>query len=210
MKKIALLLLAWLFTQNLASQSIDLNEQLKSEGITVVNRGISEFGPEAIELDARPGDGLALLDNIEFNNGTILIEILGENSPGRSFVGFAFNIQNDSTYEAVYFRPFNFVAKNDPGKSRMSQYIYHPHYPWFKLREERTGEFEGEIKNPPSPEEWFLAKIVLTPDKVIVYVNDDDVPVLEVTRLSNHKSAKIGLWTGNESSGRFRNLTLIE
>lgn len=76
------------------------------------------------------------------------------------------------------------------------------------MRQERTDEFEGELKTPPSPDDWFLDKIKLTDDKIIVYVNNESDPVLEVNRLTDPNSTKIALWTGNGSSGRFRNLVL--
>lgn len=192
------------------SQSIDLAEQLRSNKITVVNRQVSEYESDGIELSAREGDGLAILDLVEFDNGTIQLEIKGENTPGRSFVGLAFNIENDTTYEAVYFRPFNFVSEEAIRRSHMAQYIYHPVFTWYKLRQERTDEFEGELPAPPEPDGWFTAKISFTDDKVIVFVNEQSEPVFEIERLSVFNSSKIGLWVGNGSSGRFRNLVAFK
>jgi hypothetical protein len=189
-------------------QEINLSEHLNSNYIKVVNRQISEYEIDGVELDAKEGDGLAILDSINFIRGTIYLEIKGENAPGRSFVGLAFNIQNDSTYEAVYFRPFNFVAEEPSRKSHMIQYISHPIHTWYKLRQERTNEFEGELITPPSPEDWFLAKIELLDDKVMVYINEEKNPVLVVDRLTKSNSGKIALWTGNGSSGRFKNMVL--
>ena len=76
------------------------------------------------------------------------------------------------------------------------------------MREERTGEFENEISDPPAPDGWFRAKISVMDDQVKVFVNEIGGPVLKVDRLTGTKSQKIGLWTGNNSSGRFRNLAL--
>jgi hypothetical protein len=192
------------------SQPVDLIEQLKSNKITVVNRQVTEYETDGIELSAREGEGLAILDVTEFKNGTIHLEIKGENAPGRSFVGLAFNIENDTTYEAVYFRPFNFVAEEPIRRIHMVQYIYHPVFTWYKLRQERTNEFEGELKTPPGPDDWFTAKISLTDDKVVVFVNEQREPVFEIERLTGFNSNKIGLWVGNGSSGRFRNLVTFK
>jgi len=190
---------------------IRLADTLQNGNITVLNRQISQFPGDqsAIELNAQIGDGLAIVENLEFNEGEIHIEILGENNPGKSFVGFAFNIQNDSTYEVIYFRPFNFVASEKIRKDHMLQYIYHPEYPWHKLRAENTGEFEDEIINPPNPDLWFNAHIFIEKEKVSVFVNDAKEPSLVVRRLAPPMSKKIGLWTGHGSSGRFRNLKVI-
>jgi len=74
---------------------------------------ISLYGDhlDAVEMNAKNSDGIGIIEDVEFDKGTIEVELLGENNPGKSFIGIAFNIQNDKTYEVIYFRPFNFVAK---------------------------------------------------------------------------------------------------
>ena len=91
----------------------------------------------------------------------------------------------------------------------MVQYIYHPVFTWRKLRDERTGEFEDEITDPPDPDDWFKVIIKINDEKVEVYLDETSEPVLAVNRLTSTKSNKIGIWTGFGSSGRFRNLVLI-
>ena len=191
-------------------QKLNLATEHQKERITEVNRSITTHTKytNAVEMDAREGDGLGILKEVEFETGTIKIELLGENNPGKSFIGIAFNIEDKETFEAIYFRPFNFVATEQIRKDHMVQYIHHPEYTWYKLREERTGEFENEIPVPPDPDQWFDARIVVSEKSVEVFVNDIAEPVLVVERLAKAKSQKIGLWTGNGSSGRFRNLIL--
>lgn len=188
------------------AQSYDLGQELSKHTVKVHNRNATVYEGHGIELDAQQSDGLAILQNVKFSEGTIELEIKGENNPGKSFVGFAFNIQNDSTYEAIYFRPFNFVAEAPARRSHMVQYIYHPEYTWFKLREERTDEFENEIQSPPNPDEWFQAKIVIDEKSVQVFIGDRKTPELSVARLTQSETNQVGLWTGFGSSGRFKNL----
>ncbi|HET8859361.1 hypothetical protein [Marivirga sp.] len=207
MKKLAFIL-TFCITLNGFGQEINLSKHLKSNSIDVINRQITAYELDGVELDAKEGDGLAILDSIHFKKGTINLKIKGENAPGKSFVGLAFNVQNDSTYEAVYFRPFNFVAEDSFRKNHMVQYIAHPVYTWDKLRQERTDEFEGELKTPPSPDDWFFAKIELLNEKVRVYINEEKNPVFVVDRLAKPESGKIALWTGHESSGRFKELVI--
>ena len=159
-------------------------------------------------MNAQNDDGLGILADIEFDKGIIEVELLGENNPGKSFIGIAFNIQNDNTYEAIYFRPFNFFSKEQIRKDHMVQYIYHPEFTWKILRNKRTGEFEDEISDPPNPDDWFKAVIKINDTKIEVYINEISEPVLSVDRLTSTKSNKIGIWTGFGSSGRFRNLVL--
>lgn len=193
-------------------QQISLSDKFQNNKIKVVDRILSLYGDQqnAVELNAENSDGIGILEDVEFDKGNIEIELLGENNPGRSFIGIAFNIQNDSTYEAVYFRPFNFVANEQIRKDHMVQYIFHPEFTWRKLRGERTGEFENEIPTPPNPDDWFKVLIIINEEKVEVYVNDLSEPVLMVDRLTETTSKKIGIWTGFGSSGRFKNLILRE
>jgi hypothetical protein len=192
-------------------QKIHLAEAHQKDQLKAVNRNLSSLTKWAgtVEMDAAEGDGLAILKEVEFENGTIEVELLGENNPGKSFLGIAFNIQDPETFEAVYFRPFNFVATEQIRKDHMVQYIHHPEYTWYTLRETRTGEFEDEIPQPPDPDNWFKARIEVSEKSVKVFVNESDEPVLTVDRLTTSGSKKIGLWTGNGSSGRFRNLVLL-
>jgi len=191
-------------------QKINLATALEEQQIKAVNRTLSiyEKYPEALEMNSAEGDGLAVLKEIAFESGTIEVEILGENNPGKSFIGLAFNIQDKETFEAIYFRPFNFVATEQIRKDHMVQYIHHPVYTWYKLREERTMEFENEIPSPPNPDGWFKATIKISEKHVAVFLDKTADPVLKVERLSSSKSDKIGLWVGHGSSGRFRNMVI--
>lgn len=191
---------------------INLPDKYLKKKITAVNRIISLYGDQqdALEMNVKDGDGIGIIEDVAFEKGTIEVELLGENNPGRSFIGIAFNIQNDETYEAIYFRPFNFVAKEQIRKDHMVQYIFHPKFTWKKLRNERTGEFESEIDTAPNPDNWFKATLHIDDETVQVFVNESAKPVLIVDRLTSSKSKKIGIWTGYGSSGRFKNLVLKE
>lgn len=209
-KSIVGLLTLCLMSAQALAQEINLAEKFQNNEIRAVNRVISLYtdSQNSIEMDAKDIEGLGILEDLKFHKGTIEVELLGENNPGKSFIGIAFNIQNDSTFEGIYFRPFNFVAKEQIRKDHMVQYIFHPEYTWRKLRNDRTGEFEAEIPGPPDPDDWFKAVIKISETKVEVFLKDLSQPVLSVDRLTMNKSDKIGIWTGFGSSGRFRNLVL--
>lgn len=208
--KVAFAILCLISIQSFGQEQINLVDKFQNKKIKVVNRIMSLYGdsPDTVEMNAQDDDGLGILEDIEFDKGIIEVELLGENNPGKSFIGIAFNIQNDNNFEAIYFRPFNFVAKEQIRKDHMVQYIFHPEFTWRKLRTERTGEFEDEITDPPNPDDWFKAIIKINDNKIEVYINGISEPVLSVDRLTSTKSNKIGVWTGFGSSGRFRNLVL--
>ena len=190
-------------------EQVNLADKLQEKQLELVNRTLSPYGdPGAVEMNAAEGSGLGILKGTRFETGIIEVELLGENNPGKSFIGIAFNIEDGENYEAIYFRPFNFVATEQARKEHMVQYIHHPDDTWYSLREERTGEFENEIPVPPDPDKWFRARIEVSEKSVSVFVNDIDEAVLTVERLATTKSQKIGLWVGHGSSGRFKNLIL--
>jgi len=209
MRRVLLLLLSLCFVGELKGQAIDLVKHLEKQLILTINRNITIVENTGLELDAQEEYGLAVLDSIWFETGTIKLELKGKNEPGSSFVGMAFNIENDSTYEAIYFRPFNFVASEKLNRGHMVQYISQPSYTWRMLREEHTNIFENEITLPPDPDDWFEVSIIVTETKVFVHVEGNEEPVLEVDRLSSSSRRKIGLWAGSSSSGRYRSLEIF-
>ena len=180
---------------------------LKNESITKVNRQVSING-NTLNVNASEGDGLAILEDVSFKVGTLQFDVKGENDPGKSFVGIAFNIQNDSTYESIYFRPFNFESPEKVRREHGIQYIYEPKFPWRRLRQEQEGVFEAEFIDPPSPDDWFSITLKVEKDKVTVMESGSNRTLLEVERLSSTSSGKIGFWVGNNSKGSFRNLRI--
>jgi hypothetical protein len=181
---------------------------LSDNNFTVANRNMSiDDLSKTIVLDAKEGAGLAILEDIDFGVGTIELDLKGENSPGQSFVGLAFNVQNDMTYEAVYFRPFNFQSKEKIRREHSIQYISVPEYDWRFLRNNYEGQFEAEYLRQPSPDDWFSIKIEIEVGKITVYEKGTNVELLSVSRLNQSKSKRIGLWVGNNSKGEFRNLS---
>jgi hypothetical protein len=169
---------------------------------------VEEGGKKIVRLDARANDGVAWLVGSDFKEGTIEVELRGKNAVGQSFVGIAFHGVNDTTYEAVYFRPFNFKIEDPARRQRAVQYISHPDHPWEKLRADTPGKYEKPVSPVPDPDGWFRARIVVEAQRVSVFVNDATTPCLVVTPLSQRTNGMIGLWVGNGSSGDFANLKL--
>jgi hypothetical protein len=187
----------------------DLSALAIDKKLTIINRSLQNFpDTKSIKLDEKDGEGLAVISGAAFKTGTIEIDLKGKDLLQKSFIGIAFHIQNDSTYEGIYFRPFNFHATDSVRKIHAVQYICHPQFTWHKLRDERNGEFEKAIANAPDPNGWFHAKVVVTEKQVIVYVNKSQSPSLTVSRLSMENAGGIGLWTGDGSGGEFSALTI--
>ena len=184
----------------------DLAKASRGQGWTVQNRGISlleEAGRQCVRLDEKPGDGAAWLEGAGFSEGTIEVDLRGKDVFQRSFVGIAFHGLDEKTYDAVYFRPFNFRSEDPARRSHAVQYISHPANTWQRLRSEHPGAYEKPIEPPPDPNVWFHARIVVRGPKVSVFVNDAREPSLVVERLSDRKGGRVGLWVGNGSGGDF-------
>jgi hypothetical protein len=138
------------------------------------------------------------LDGINFAEGTIECNFLGKSAPrGSNFPGISFHGADDSTFECIYFRPFNFRAENPENASHAVQYISLPQWPWPKLRAEKTGQYESLIASPPDGDAWFRARIVVLGKKVSVFVNDSTTPCLEVERLTDRVDGRLGISGGN-------------
>jgi len=182
----------------------------ENNNLDVINREIvsDNNSKNILILNRKKGDGIAILKDINFEEGVIELEIKGENNPQKSFIGIAFNIQNDSVYEAVYFRPFNFQSDEKIRREHSIQYIYKPKFEWRFLRKNYEGQFEAEFPRKPLPDNWFKVRIEINDKKVVIYDVDTNTQLLSVERLTKQVSNKIGLWTGYNSKGEFRNLKI--
>lgn len=180
------------------------------DNLEVVNRDITSINDatNTLILNNQKSIGVAIFKNIKFSKGIIEIDLKGENKPQGSFVGVAFNIQNDSTYEAIYFRPFNFQSDKKIRREHSIQYIYKPKFEWRFLRKNYTGQYEAEYPRQPSPDDWFSVKIKIDENRVYVYDVETNTELLSVKRLTKQLSNKLGLWTGYNSKGAFRNLKI--
>lgn len=169
---------------------------------------LSETNRNIFRLSERRGDGVAWWPDTCFTNGTIEFEVCGTNAFQKSFVGLAFHGLNEKTYEAVYFRPFNFQSTEPLRRSHSVQYIAHPTHTWDKLRSEQPGKFEQAVLSPPDPNGWFHVRIVVAHPTVRVFVGQTAETSLEVVQLSERQHGWIGLWVGNGSGGDFANLKI--
>lgn len=182
----------------------------ENDNLEVLNRDIVSIdnSKNSLVLNRKKGDGMAIIKDLKFDKGVIDFELKGENNPGKSFVGIAFNIQNDSTYEAVYFRPFNFQSDEKIRREHSVQYIYHPKYTWRYLRTNYEGQYESEYPRQPMPDEWFGVRVKIDDNKVYVYDKETNTELLSIGRLTKQASSRIGLWTGFNSKGEFKNLQI--
>jgi hypothetical protein len=189
----------------------DLTSLAEGKGLNASNRIITRLedgGRRGVRLSEAEGEGPAYLPGIEFANGTIDLDLKGKDVQGASFIGVAFHGVDGKTYDAIYFRPFNFKTDDQARVLRAVQYISHPAHPWQKLRAEHPGQYEKPVKPVPDPNGWFHARVVVASPKVSVFVGDAKEPCLVISQLSDRKKGLVGLWVGNTSGGDFANFTI--
>lgn len=165
-------------------------------------------GRAEVRLDAKTSDGMAWLVGSDFSEGTISADVRGANKPGQSFVGLALHGEDETTYDVIYFRPFNFKNPEPIRRARAVQYVSLPNFPWEKLRAENPGKYEAAVSPVPDPDGWFHARIVVEKHTISVFVNDATEPSLVVTKLSDRRAGLLGLWVGDGSAGDFANLEI--
>ena len=189
----------------------DLAALVQSGGLRTFNRNASvleESTRRGVRLSQAPGDGLAWVEGLAFTTGTIELDLRGKNAPGQSFVGVAFNGADDTTYEAVYVRPFNFRADTPVQRDHSVQYIAHPAFTWNRLRSERPEVYENPVNPAPDGNDWVHLRLEVERGEVRVFVGEGDEPDLVVDRLAERHGSQVGLWVGNNSEGDFANLRI--
>ena len=155
---------------------------------------IEKDGKPAIEID-KEDYNVIWLDGFEFTTGTIEFDARGKSEPPQSsFIGVAFRVVDEATYDSVYFRPFNFRATDPDRKSHAVQYQSFPNWGWYRLRTERTGQYEKPIEPAPEGDEWFHTKITINNRQVKVFVNNATEPSLDVTELSDRTGGSVGIY----------------
>jgi hypothetical protein len=151
--------------------------------------------------------GMALVEGAEFTQGAIDIDLKGRGKQQASFLGLAFSVVDGKTFEAVYFRPFNFIRDEKASRAHAVQYVAWPDYTWERLRKTKPGVYESGINPVPDPAGWFHAHVEVTKKKVRVFVNEAKEPCLVVDRLAGRDRGRVGLWVDSRE-GAFANLKI--
>ena len=157
---------------------------------------------------------LAQIEGVEFSSGVIEAEIAGAPAAGagegaRGFVGIAFRLQPDMrTYDAFYLRPTNGRAEDQERRNHATQYISHPQWPWFRLRQEAPSKYESYVDLMPGV--WTKIRIEVRGSQARLYVHDNPQPVLIVNDVKSGTAARggVALWTGPGTVGHFRNVVI--
>ena len=164
--------------------------------------------------DYQEGGTLVLITGTEFQNGTIELELTGEPAADadpamRGFVGVAFRIdpEDPNRYECFYVRPTNARSDDQLRRNHTTQYVSHPDYPWYRLREESPGVYESYVDLVPGA--WTQVRIEVSGRQAQLYVNGTEEPTLIVNDLrGGTASGQVGLWLHSSTLAHFRNVRI--
>jgi hypothetical protein len=170
---------------------------------------------EAAGAQAPPSrsDHLVLVPG-QFQDGTIEVELAGEPAPGasgeaRGFVGVAFRVRDDlATYECFYLRPANGRAEDQERRNHSAQYVSHPDFPWYRLRQETPSRYEAYVDIVPGA--WIPIRIDVEGNKARLFVDGNAQPTLIVNdlKLGADGRGSAALWIEGSTIAHFRNLRI--
>lgn len=175
-------------------------------------RGEQPRGPGTFE--SLRTNHLAIVEGVDFGNGTIEVEVSGQPAPGaqggaRGFVGIAWRLQDDKkTYDCFYLRPTNGRANDQERRNHSVQYISHPEWTWYRFRGETPSRYETYADIAPG--EWIQVKIVVDGEKAHLHVNGAEQPTLIVNDVKSgpDASGKVALWLEGSTVAHYRNLKI--
>jgi hypothetical protein len=202
MNRILILLSALLFLlpfTSLAQKDVKLDfAKLQTEGkLDIGKREVlvkEEDGKKFLKFVGNGlGGGVIWLDVDQFQEGKIELVARGMNVLQGSFVGVAFHSVNDSAYDYVYCRPFNFRTTDSLRRIHMVQYVHPPKYEWQYLRKNENGKYEKGIANPPEIDAWFKLTLVIDKKTVKAFINDEKTPTLVVDKLNVNSIGRVGV-----------------
>lgn len=200
-----------LFDLPLPGQSAD---QLIGKNVSI--RQTRYKGRRAIQVIATPGTAnatsYAVVKDATFKDGTIEVDLAGKPKAGatgdaRGFIGIAFRLQENGSYEYIYLRPTNGRADDQLRRNHSTQYASYPDFEWARLRKEDPGRYESYVDLEPGV--WTKYKIEVEGNKARLYVNGAQQPCLIVNDLKlTPQQGGVALWIEPSSEGYFANLKI--
>jgi hypothetical protein len=173
-------------------------------------------GRSAVQVIASPGaadaTSYALLKDASFRDGVIEVDLAGQPAAGaspdaRGFIGIAFRIQKDGSYEYIYLRPTNGRADDQVRRNHSVQYSSFPDFGFGRSRQEAPEKYESYVDLEPGV--WTKYKIEVEGRKARLYVNGAPQPCLIVNDLKlEPKLGGLALWVGPGTEGYFSNLKI--
>jgi hypothetical protein len=195
----------------LAAQSAD---RLAGKNVSIAQTNYK--GRSAIQVIATPeaanASSYAVVKNVLFRDGTIEVDLAGQPAAGagggaRGFIGIAFRLQGDGSYEYIYLRPTNGRADDQIRRNHSTQYSSHPDFDFARSRREAPEKYESYVDLQPGV--WTRYRIEVEGRKARLYVHGAEQPCLIVDDLKlEQREGGVALWVGPGTEGYFSNLKI--
>ena len=196
----------------LAAQSAD---RLAAKNVSIAQTNYK--GRTAIQLIATPeaanATSYAVVKDVPFRDGTIEVDLAGQPAAGagtgaRGFIGIAFRIQGDGSYQYIYLRPTNGRADDQIRRNHSTQYSSHPSFDFARSRQEAPEKYESYVDLQPGV--WTKYKIEVEGRKARLYVHGAEQPCLIVNDLKlEPRAGGVALWVRPGTEGYFSNLKIV-
>ena len=201
--------LALLFAVPLAAQSAD---RLDGKSVSITQTTFK--GRAAVQVIAAPdaanGASYAIVKDVSFRDGTIEVDLAGQPAAGagggaRGFIGIAFRLQSDGSYEYIYLRPTNGRADDQVRRNHSTQYSAHPDFDFARSRQEAPEKYESYVDLEPGV--WTKYRIEVDGRRARLYAHGAEQPSLIVNDLKHEpRAGGVALWVGPGTEGYFANL----
>ena len=189
----------------------------RADGLTAKNASVAQAtfkGRSAVRVLADPtaanATSYAVVNGTSFLNGTIDVDLAGQPAPGagegaRGFIGIAFRLQNDGTYEYIYLRPTNGRADDQVRRNHSTQYSAYPIFDFAQSRKEAPEKYESYVDLEPGA--WTTYRIDVDGTRARLFVHGATQPCLIVNDMRLPvRSGGVALWVGPGTEGYFSNL----
>jgi hypothetical protein len=203
--------LSLLLAVPLAAQSVN---RLEGKNVSIAETNFK--GRSAIQVIAAPeaanASSYAVVKDVSFQDGTIEVDLAGQPAAGagggaRGFIGIAFRIQGDGTYEYIYLRPTNGRADDQVRRNHSTQYSSHPDFDFARSRKEAPEKYESYVDLEPGV--WTKYRIEVAGRTARLYVHGAEQPCLIVNDLKlEPRGGGVALWVGPGTEGYFANLKI--
>jgi hypothetical protein len=198
--------LAVIGASKISAQRVDLASVAKWPTVNRVVSAVRAGDTTIARFDERSGAGVAISPVSGFQSGDIDVDTRGRDVAQKSFVGVVFHYANDSTFETVWLRPFNYRSDDSTRRVHAVQYASYPSFPWQRLRAEHPGQFESALAPAPKADEWVHLHVEIRGAHIRAFVNGHQV--LDVDSPAPGRGGRVGLWVGENSNGDFANLVV--
>jgi hypothetical protein len=133
--------------------------------------------------------GAIVLSDLKFENGTIEFDVA--TTGHRSFIGVAFRIHDDDSYEDFYLRPHNSgrfdATQYTPVFNRISAWQLYP-------------EYNASVEIPS--ERWLHVRLEISGPRMRAFVGGGDEPILVVNDLKcGHRQGAVALKSSFPAAG---------